>query len=330
MKLPRRKFLHLAAGAAALACTAMLFSSDGTSQDQEMKIVVTFPRGSGGDLMTRIAAEHISRKHGVSVTFENSAAAAGTAAVARAAPDGNTLLMINNNFVVDSNLRKLTPDPLVDFEPVCNLASAQNLFVVDAAAPYRTLSDLITAARAKPGEVTMTAVPGTTQHLGLEMLRIAAKVNMTFVPATGGSINIVLGGNAPLAMLLDGRAVLALQNYQNPLEHLKSGRLRALASASRKRLEALPDLLTVDELGYKGYDLDLWDGIFAPAKTSKGKIALLISWFSEALQEPTVRSKIMAEALIPVGACGGEFVSFIRKQQEAYGRIVNEANIKVQ
>src|SRR5712671_178937 len=86
MKLPRRKFLHLAAGAAALACTAMLFSSDGTSQDQEMKIVVTFPRGSGGDLMTRIAAEHISRKHGVSVTFENSAAAAGTAAVARAAP----------------------------------------------------------------------------------------------------------------------------------------------------------------------------------------------------------------------------------------------------
>ena len=136
--------------------------------------------------------------------------------------------------------------------------------------------------------------------------------------------------DAPLDAVLSGRATWSIQTYQNSLEHLRTGKLRALATASRQRLEPLPELPTVAESGYKDYEVDLWDGVFEPAKTPNETISQLASWFAAALQIPEVRSKIRIEAFIPVGLCGADFIASIRKQHDQYGRIIREADIKAQ
>jgi tripartite-type tricarboxylate transporter receptor subunit TctC len=328
MKLPRHKFLHLAAGAMALATSIVGLSDNAWSQARAIKIVVTFPLGSGGDLLTRAIADQISRAHGVTIAVENQAAEAGMESVARAAPDGNTLVVINNNFVVDSHFRKLRFDPLTDFEPLCNLASVQELVVVSASSPYRSLPELIAAARQKPGEVTMAINPGSITHMGMEALKRAANVSMPVVSAPGA--NTALGNSPSLLAVVNGQATWSMHTYQNSMVQIKDGKARALAVASRQRLQALPDIPTVSEAGYKDYDLDFWDGVFAPTGTPKERIGQLMSWFGEAAQQPEVKTKIGPEAFMPVGVCGADFVAGIRKQHDEYGRIIREGNIKLQ
>jgi tripartite-type tricarboxylate transporter receptor subunit TctC len=324
VKFPRRKFLHLAAGAAALATPIVGLSDKVQSQARTVKIVVTFPLRSGGDLLTRAVADQISRTHGVTIAVENQLAEAGMESVARSAPDGNTLVVINNNFVVDSHFRKLRYDPLTDFVPLCNLASVQELVVVRASSPYRSLPDLIAAARQKPGEVTMAISPGSISHMGMEALRRAANVNMPVVSAPGAVTTL---GNGPsLLAVVNGQATWSMQTFQNSMVQIKAGKVRALAVASRQRLQALPDIPTV----YKDYDLDFWDGVFASAGTPKEKIDQLTSWFGEAARQPEVKTKIGPEAFMPVGVCGADFVTAIRKQHDEYGRIILEEKIKLQ
>jgi tripartite-type tricarboxylate transporter receptor subunit TctC len=126
---------------------------------------------------------------------------------------------------------------------------------------------------------------------------------------------------------MNGAATWSIQTYQNSLEGLKTGKLRALATASRERLNALPDIPTVAELGYKDFEVDLWDGVFAPAGTSQERVLELADWFSAAIKDPAIRSKISSEAFVPVGECGESFVEFVRKQHEHYGRIIQQAGI---
>jgi tripartite-type tricarboxylate transporter receptor subunit TctC len=329
MKLPdRRQFLHLAAGAAVLAVFSVATNDHLQSQAVATKILVTFPKNSGGDLMTRAVADQISRSHGSRMIVENQGNPAGIEAIARAAPDGNSLLVINNDFNANSHFRKLAYDPLTDLEPVCKLGIAQALVVISNSSPYRTLGELINAAQERAGAITMVSNAGTVPHMGMEELKRAANVNMTFVPVRGGTT--VLGVNAALAAVLNGQATWSIQTYQNSLEHMKAGRLRALATSSRKRLEALPELPTIAEPGYKDFDLDYWSGLFAPAKTSKEKISELSAWFRAALQQTEVQAKLAAEAYLPDAICGADFVAHIHKQHDEYGRLIRVANIKVE
>jgi tripartite-type tricarboxylate transporter receptor subunit TctC len=257
--------------------------------------------------------------------IENASPDAGTASVASAAPDGNTLLIVNNNFVVDSHFRKLAFDPLTDFEPICKLAIAQALIVVSSSSPYKTVTDLVRASNDHPGEVTMTAVPGGIAHIGLEDFKRTSKANMTFVPIAG--FVTAVGAPPQLLAVLNGQATTSIQTYQNSAPHLKAGTLRALAVTTRKRLEPLPDIPAVAESGYN-YDLDFWDGVFAPAKTPKEKLTQLASWFQEALNDQDVRSKIGVQAFVPDAICAGDFITAIRKQRDHYGELIRAANIK--
>lgn len=291
-----------------------------------IKIVVPLPPGGAGDILARQLAEQVGRTHTPGVMIENRPGAGsiiGTEAVARAAPDGNTLLINAPYLLIGPQVKKVGYDPLTSFEPVCYLVSSPGVIVVNSASPYRTLSDLLDAARAKPGELTLASVgPATAQHIGFERLKRAANANLTYVPYAGGApaINALLGGHVT--------AVFA--EYAPLAQHIKAGALRALATSSRKRIEPLPELPTVAESGFKDYEVDLWWSLFAPAKTPKETVSQLAEWFTAALHAPDVRAKLVAQGFLPVGTCGTEFGALLRRQYEDYGRVIREAMIKAE
>jgi tripartite-type tricarboxylate transporter receptor subunit TctC len=193
-----------------------------------------------------------------------------------------------NNILIDPQMRKTNYHPLTSFEPICNLVNVPMVFVVNSASPYRTLADLLDAARAKPGDLTLASVgPGTPQHVGFEMLKRAANVTLTYVPYPG---------SAPAVNALLGEHVTSLHTgYTAVVEQLKAGKLRALATSSRTRIEALPEVPTVAESGYKDYEADQWYGVLAPAKTPRETVSQLTGWFVSALQVPEVKAKLVLQ-----------------------------------
>jgi tripartite-type tricarboxylate transporter receptor subunit TctC len=291
-----------------------------------IRLVVPYPPGGPGDILARLLGEQISRTQGQAIVIENRPGATGrigTEAVSRAAPDGATLLVVGNPFILDPHLQKVSYDPLSSFEPICSLTNQSTIIVVNSASPFRTLNDLIDAARAKPGGVTLaSAGPATPTQIAVEMLKRAAHVDLTFVPYAGAapSVNAVLGAHVTSALV----------PYPVAAEHLKAGKLRALAAASRRRIEPLPDTPTVAEAGYKDIEADFWIGLVAPAKTPKETLAELAGWFAAALHVPEVKAKLVAQGQFPVGMCGADFAALLRQQYEDYGRIVREASIKTQ
>ena len=245
----------------------------------------------------------------------------GTEAVARAAPDGNTLLMPANSFVINRIVRKLSYDPL-SFEPICVLVRAAHVVTVNSASPYRTLGDYLAAARAQPGMLTIASVgPATAQHIALEMLKRAANVDITFVPFSGNvpAVNALLGGHVTSVIV----------NYPEVSEQVKSGKLRALATTLLARLEGTPDVPTVAESGFPEFGTETWIGLVAPPKTPQGAAAQLAAWAVSALQAPEVKGKLLAVGLSPVALCGADFAAYLRKQHDEYDRVVRAANIKV-
>jgi tripartite-type tricarboxylate transporter receptor subunit TctC len=288
-----------------------------------INIVVPLPPGGAGDMLARLLGEQIRHAQNVAVVVENRPGAGsviGTEAVARAAPDGNTLLFNAPYLLIAPQVKKVNYHPLTSFEPVCHLVSSPGIIVVNATSPYRILADFLNAARATPGSLTMASVgPATAQHIGLEMLKRAANVDVTYVPYAGGApaINALLGGHVS--------AVFA--EYAPLAEHLKAGTLRALVTSARTRIAPLPDLPTVAESGYQDYEVDLWWGVFAPAKTPKEITAQLGSWFTAAMQAPEIKAKLAAQGFAPTVMCGAEFGTLLRKQYETYGRIIREATI---
>jgi tripartite-type tricarboxylate transporter receptor subunit TctC len=328
MKFSRRQFLHLAVGAAAVSVVfGVLFSSDSAwSQARTIKLVVPYPPGGAVDVVARLLAEKIGKASGSTMVVEDRPGAVsviGTEAASRAAPNGNTLLIASSAFVVVPHLRKLNYDPLTSFEPICSLVSSPAVIAVNNASPFRTLADLLSAARISSGRLTMAGVgPGTAFQIAIEMLKRNANVDMTFVPFPGSppAVNALLGEHV----------TSAISDYAVVAEQIKAGGLRALATASSERIEPLPDLPTVAESGYRDYAVDVSFGLFAPAKTPKETIAQLTGLFIAALQAPETKRKLVAQGLFPIGKGGAEFGALIRKQYDEYGRVVRWANIKAE
>jgi tripartite-type tricarboxylate transporter receptor subunit TctC len=269
-------------------------------------------------------ADYIGRQGGPTFVIESRPGAGtmiGTEAVSRAAPDGNTVLIVSNSFVINAHLKKLTYDPLTSFEPICYLWKSPGVFVVNSNSPHKTLGDLLSAARNKAGTVTMgMAGPSTGFHLGFEQLKRTANVDITMVPfASSGPATTALLGEHVMSAFVD---------YGFTAEHLNSGKLRALATAGRQRVEQLPNIPTAAEAGVSGYDVDIRYGLVAPAKTSRERIAQFVAWLTSAMQDFEVRAKLASVGLSPVGQCGAEFGAHIRNQHEVYGRLIREANIK--
>jgi len=289
-----------------------------------IRVVVSVPAGGAIDALVRILADEIARTSGQTIVIESRPGGGGVIAaeaVARAAPDGNTLLINTNGMLINAILRKVNFDPLTSFEPICKLVTSPLVLVVNSASPYRTLADLVAAARARPAELSFASVgPHSTQHIAIERFKRLAGIDVIYVQYPGG---------APAINALLGQHVTAvLQNYQEVRGQLNAGSLRALAVASARRIEPLPELPTIAESGYPGFDAEVWFGLVAPAKTPPEAVAQLVGSFSRAVEAPEVKAKLALQALYPDPRCGSAFAAHIRRQSDEYARMIRDLNIK--
>jgi tripartite-type tricarboxylate transporter receptor subunit TctC len=291
-----------------------------------IRIILTVPPGGSIDLLARILADHISSTKGQSFVIESRPGAGGAIAaeaVARAPPDGSTVLINNNGVIINAILRKVNYNPLTSFESICYLVTTPQMIVVNSDSPYSSLTDLLNAARTRPAELSIASVgPNTTQHIGIERFKRLALANLTYIPYPGGGpvVNALLGAHVTSAVL----------NWSEIGEQLHAGKARALATMALRRIEPLPELPTVSESGYPDFETDVWFGVVAPAKTPQATISQLIDWFSAAVSAPEVRSKLTAQALYANLKCGTEFDTHIRHQSELYARLIRELGIKAE
>jgi tripartite-type tricarboxylate transporter receptor subunit TctC len=309
--------------ALAVALSLMAGLPASAQSSRTIKLVVGYPPAGTADITARLLADQIGKTGGPSIVIENrpgGGTAIASDAVARAAPDGNTLLLISPEFVITPHLHKTGYDPLTSFEPICHLVNSPTVIVVNAESPYRTLADLIGAARAKPGEITMAST-GIFQ-VAIEQLKRAAKANITFLP---------YAGNGPASNALLGNHISSLfAVYPTVAELVKSGKFRALAVASKKRVPALADVPTVIEQGYSDYEVESWSGLVAPAKTPAQEVSQIGALFTAALKAPAIQARLDTMNSYSVGVCGADFAAYIRKQYDDTGRAIRDASIKAQ
>ncbi len=234
--------------AATVLAAAASASGAFAQSSRQIKFIVPFPAGGGGDVLTRMVAEKWAQAHGVATVIENRPGAAtvlGVEAASRAVPDGNTLGIVANSFIIHPNFKNLSYDPLTSFEPICLLANSPQVVVVNSSSPYKTLTEWLDAARAKPGELSHASVgPASPQHIAFEQLKLMAKASITFVP---------FNGNTPaLNALLGGHVGSVMSNYSEAAELVGSGKLRALAVASAKRVDGWPNVADGRRTGLQG------------------------------------------------------------------------------
>jgi tripartite-type tricarboxylate transporter receptor subunit TctC len=315
--------------AAAALVAAMLFALAGSAawpqSGRTIRLILPFPPGGPADAMARVVAEQIGATGGPTFVVEShpgAGTAIGTELVARSAPDGNTLGIISNSFVVLPLTRKLNYDPFTDLVPVCELAAFPPLVVVNSDSPYHTLADLITAAHAQPGILTLGTIgPATSSQMAFEMLKREAKANITFVPFAGYT--------PAIQALLGNQITAALAELSTLQGQLQTGKLRALATTARKRIESLPNVPTVTELGYN-VEEEFFGGVIAPAKTPDTTIAKLTDLFSAALRTPEIKAKYTSFGFLPGGQCGADYAAILRKDSADYSQIIHDANIKME
>jgi tripartite-type tricarboxylate transporter receptor subunit TctC len=325
--LSRRRLIATSAAAAGLTLLPSVAERQAFSQvPKTVRFIVPFPPGGGADLLIRVLADQVGRNGGVATMVENRPGAAsivGAEFVSRAAPDGATVLIAANSFIIHPFFKKLNYDPLTSFVPIVWLANSPQVIVVNTASPFHTLADLVQTARAKPGQLTNASVgPATTQHIAFELFKLRANIKMIYVPFNGNgpAVNELLGGHVDTVMA----------NYAEAAEYIKAGSLRALATGSPARLEWMPQVPTIGESGYPGYEVSVWYGLFAPAGTPAAVVDQLGQWCAAAMLAPELKPKWALQGLEPVGKPAAALAAHLRQQQEEYGRVIREADIKAE
>lgn len=308
------------------AILAVLLAAPALAQSgRPLRIIVPFPPGGSADLLARVISQGLGDLAQQPIVVENHPGAGASIAydlTARAAPDGNLVVVGSNSLLINPQLRKVSYDSLTSFAPVCNLVAAPMIFVVHAASPFRTIGDMIAAAHARPGALTLGALgPATTQHIAIENFKHVTQSDIIFVPFAGGAPTV----NALLGQHVDA----ALVNYSEGVEQIKAGALRALATTSAQRLKPAPDVPTVAESGYPGYASDVWLGLLGPSGTPPARVAQLSRWLADIMSRPDVASKLEKVGLYPTVTCGEKFSAFLRGKKDEYANIIREAKIKV-
>lgn len=312
---------------AALACAAWL---PGTALAQTypgkpIRWVVPFPPGGAMDVIARTLAERMTPAMGQSVVIENRPGAGGNIGsdiVAKAPPDGHTLLIVSIGHAVNPALYASLPfDAQKDFEPVSLLAVVPNMLVAHPSVPAQNVKDVIALARTQPGKLTYaSAGNGTSIHLAGELFASMAKVDMVHVPYKGSG--------PAVTDLIGGQVNFMFDSITSALPHVKAGRLKAYAVTGAKRSKAVPDLPTIAEAALPGYELNPWFGVFVPAKTPRPVVERLHRELMAALDHPETQKKLDVIGAEKVGSTPAELAAHLKREAELWARIIRERGIK--
>jgi tripartite-type tricarboxylate transporter receptor subunit TctC len=314
-----------------LAALAALMIAGGAACAQDafpskpVHLLVPFPPGGAVDIVARTIGDELSRRWGQPIVIENRPGAGGTiaaAAAAKAAPDGYTIILVASGHAIVSYLYPSLPyDPLRDFTPLSFVGSSPNMLLVRIDSPFKTVADIVAAARANPGQLTYGyAGNGTSPHLAGELLKYMTKVEITPVPYKGGApvLTDLLGGHIPLSF----------NNIPESIGQVQAGKLRPIAVTTAARSPVLPDVPTIAETGLPGYDTGVWWGFLAPAGLPADIKAKLAKDTAEAVHVDAVRERLLKIGATPVGGSPDEFERLIRSDHEKWGPVIKAAGIK--
>lgn len=307
---------------ASFACTA----SAQSYPTKPIRLVLPFPPGGGTDALARIIAPRLSENLGQTIVIDNRAGAAGNISaeiVARSQPDGYTLLVGFSTVLTTSKslYSKLAFDPERDFEPITQLATAQYILVVHPSVAAKSLAELVALAKAKPGTLNYASSgAGSPLHLAAELFKARAGVDLVHVPYKGG-------GPAALAALA-GETQVLFGSFASTLPHAKAGRLRALAVTSTRRSLLAPDLPTIAELGYPGFNVTAWDSVVAPRGTPHEIITRLNAEIVKVLRAPEVAALVRNVGYEPTGTTPEELAAIIKGESATWAKVIREANIR--
>jgi tripartite-type tricarboxylate transporter receptor subunit TctC len=313
------------AAAVLLALTSAAAAAD-DYPNRPVRLIIPFPPGGSNDVVGRFVAQQLSLKLGQQVYVDNRAGAGGTIgteACANAAPDGYTLCVISIAHAVNTALYTLHYDPIKSFAPISIFATGPNVLVVHPSVPFKSVQDLLAAARAKPGELNYaSAGVGSFQHLGAELFKLQAKVNIMHVPYKGGG--------PAMQDVVAGHVKIMFSSLVQTTPLIKSGQLIALGTGGAKRNPVLPDVPTIAEAGVPGYVADNWWGMVAPAGTPAAIIDKLYAATQAALQAPELKAQFDREGAAVVTMSSAEFGKYIATEIDKWSQVVKESGIKAQ
>jgi tripartite-type tricarboxylate transporter receptor subunit TctC len=290
--------------------------------------VVPFAAGGTTDVLGRLIGQRLAQKLGQPVVVENRAGAGGNIGsdyVAKAPPDGYTLVggTISSHSINVSLYPKMPYDPVRDFQPVALIGTLPNVLVVNASSPWKTMQDVIAAAKAKPGSVSFgSSGNGTSQHLAGELFATMAGVKLLHVPYKGSS--------PAVQALLGNQVDLVFENSVAAMPLIQSGKFRALATTGPRRAAELPDVPTVAEAGLKGYEIVSWQAIFAPAGTPMPIVNRLATEIGKIIRDPDMRARLAGMGIEPSGAGPAELGAFQKAEVAKWANLVKTAGIKLE
>ncbi len=318
----------LAAGLAAFAALAGALPGTTAAQaypQKSVRFVVPFPPGGATDGLARLIGERLAAQWPHPVVIDNRPGAGGNIAaelVAKAPADGHTIFIVGLSHAANISLyAKLGYHPIRDFAPITQAVAIDTFLVVHPSVPVRSVKELVTLAKAKPGSLNFASGGnGSSPHMAMELFKDLAKIDLVHVPYKG--TQSVIG-------MLAGETALLFENLISVGGHVKTGRLRALAVGSAKRSPAMPDLPTVAEAGVPGYEMVLWFGIVAPAKTPAPIVSTLQTQIAGILKSADMQSRLAVQGATPIGNTPAEFEAFIKAEMVKWERVIKSAGLKV-
>ncbi|KQW76312.1 tripartite tricarboxylate transporter substrate binding protein [Methylibium sp. Root1272] len=322
--LTRRRLVQAAALAVAMAGGSAMAEA---WPSKPISLIVPFPAGGTTDVLARALGEKLAQSLGQPVIVENKPGAGATLGadfVAKAKPDGYTLLMgAVHHTIAPSVYKKLPYDFQKDFAPITTVALVPNVLVVNAATPAKNVAELVALAKAQPGKLTYGSNGnGTAQHL----------IGTQFENATGTEvIHIPYKGSGPLATdLLGGQITMSFDTVTPVLQHIKSGKLRALAVTTNKRSSALPDVPTLEEAGLKGFNIGTWFGVLVPVATPKDVVSRLNAEMVKVIQSPDFRKRMDEIGAEPIGNSTDQMGQQIKGETEKFAKLVKDAKVTIE
>lgn len=292
-----------------------------------VRVIVSYAPGGATDIMARLVAQKLTERMGRSFIIDNVTGAGGVigdSAVARAAPDGYTLLGTSSTFAINpAVVAKLPFDPIKGFTPIALVARAPFMLVVHPSVPAKSVRELVALAKANPGKLDYaSAGQGTAVHLAVELFCSMAKVKMMHIPYKGSGLALI--------DLLSGQVQLTFANVLSSRAHVQSGRLRALAVSSAKRSAVLPELPTVSESGVPGYDTASWYGYLAPAGTPQPIVQRLNAEIIHVIKSPDMSERLATDGAEPAGGTPDDFGQFVASEIMRWRTVVQTAGIRLQ